>query len=180
MLVVHRAASLDCAGPRGTKSRVAAEICALLAFAAVRSHDRVGLLCFTDRIESYVPPGKGPRHAQRLIADVLRQSPSGRGTDLAGALRYLQRVLHRGSILFLISDFIAPEFRLPLAAAARRHDVVAVSVTDPTDDELPAEGFCASSMWKPESGASWTPMTSASARPTGNTPPRRGRSSPRH
>jgi uncharacterized protein (DUF58 family) len=141
MLVVDRSASLDCAGPRGAKSRVAAEICALLAFAAVRSHDRIGLLSFTDRIESYVPPAKGSRHAQRLIAEVLRQAPAGRGTDVAGALDYLQRVLHRGSILFLISDFIAPEFRLPLAAAARRHDVVAVSVTDPTDDELPTEGL---------------------------------------
>ncbi len=141
MLVVDQSASLHCVTPRQTKSRVAAEICALLAFAAVRSHDRVGLLCFTDRIERYIPPAKGGRHAQRLIADVLRPSPAGHGTDLAGALNYLERVLRRGSILFVISDFLAVDFRLPLAAAARRHDVVAVSVTDARDRAMPDGGL---------------------------------------
>jgi uncharacterized protein (DUF58 family) len=141
MLVVDQSASLDCATPRGTKRRVVAETCALLTFAALRSHDRVGLLTFTDRVERFVPPAKGARHAQRLIAGVLRDAPSGRGTDLAGALEYLARVLRRGSILFVVSDFLAADFHLPLSAAARRHDVVAISVTDPHDDALPDGGL---------------------------------------
>lgn len=140
MLLLDRSASLDCVSPRATKNRVAAEICALLAFAAARSHDRVGLLSFTDRVERYLPPAKGARHARRVIAEAL-QAPAGRSTDLAGALDYLGRVQRRGCILFIISDFLSADFRLSLAGAARRYDVVAVSVTDPLDEELPDVGL---------------------------------------
>jgi uncharacterized protein (DUF58 family) len=141
MILLDRSPSLACATPRGTKSRVAAEIAALLAFAATRSNDRVGLLTFSDRIEHYLPPAKGPRHAQRLVAELQRQPSAGPGTDLAGALDYLDRVQRRGAILFLISDFLADDFFLPLATVARRHDVVAISVLDPLDFELPAVGL---------------------------------------
>jgi uncharacterized protein (DUF58 family) len=142
MLLLDRSASLDCATPRITKSHLAAEVCSLLAFAAARSHDRVGLLSFTDRIERYLPPAKGTRHAQRLIAEALQPpTSSSRGTDLAGALDYLGRVQRRGCMLFIVSDFLSGDFRLALAAAARRHDVVAVSVTDPLDASLPDVGL---------------------------------------
>jgi uncharacterized protein (DUF58 family) len=141
MILLDLSPSLACPTPRGTKSRVAAEIAALLAYAATRSNDRVGLMTFSDRIERYIPPAKGGRHAQRLVAELQRQAPSGQGTDLAGALNYLERVQRRGAILFLISDFLSDDFSLPLAAAARRHDVVAISVTDPLDDELPGVGL---------------------------------------
>ena len=140
MLLLDQSPSLDYLAPRGAKSRVAAEICALLAFAAVRSNDRVGLLTFSDRIERYLPPAKGPRHAQRLIAEMQRP-PEGSGTDLAGALNTLERVQRRASILIIISDFLAADFRLPLIAAARRHDVVAVSLTDLLDGQLPEVGL---------------------------------------
>ena len=141
MILLDVSASLACATPRGTKSRHAAEVAALLAFAATRSNDRVGLLTFSDRIEHYLPPAKGIRHAQRLVAELQRQAPAGHGTDLAAALNYLERVQRRGAILFLISDFLADDFSLPLAAAARRHDVVAISLADPLDAELPAVGL---------------------------------------
>lgn len=141
MLVLDRSASLEAASPRRAKRRVAAEVCALLALAAARSHDRVGLLAFSDRVERYLPPAKGTRHARRLIAEALGPSPAGQGTDLAGALDYLDRVLRRASILFVVSDFLADDYRLPLAAAARRHDVVAVALTDPRDEELPEAGL---------------------------------------
>ncbi len=140
MLLLDQSPSLHCPTPRGTKRRMAAEICALLAFAAIRSSDRVGLLSFSDRIERYVPPAKGARHAQRLVADLL-QPPQGHGTDLAGALKYLQQVLRHGSIVFILSDFLSDDFRLPLAALAKRHDVVAITLTDPLDFELPAVGL---------------------------------------
>lgn len=140
MLLLDRSASLDNTTPRATKGHVAAEVCALLAFAAEHSHDRVGLLTFTDRVEHYVAPAKGIRHTRRLLAEAL-QPPTGRGTRLASALDYLQRVQRRRSILFIISDFQSDDFLLPLAAAARQHDVVAVSVSDPLDDEMPNAGL---------------------------------------
>ncbi len=139
MILLDQSPSMACPTARGGKNRLAAEIAALLIFAATRSHDRVGLLGFTDRIERYLPPAKGLRHAQRLLAEALRP-PIGQGTDLAGALNYLERVQRRGSILFLISDFLSADFRLPLTAAARRHDLVAVSVHDAADAELPVTG----------------------------------------
>jgi uncharacterized protein (DUF58 family) len=141
ILLLDVSPSLRCTTAHGRKSRAAAEIVALLAFAAARSNDRVGLLTFTDRVERYIPPAKGPRHAKWLIAEGLRQAPAGKGTDLAGALNYLNRVQRRSAILFLISDFVAADFRLPLAAAARRHDVVAITLTDPIDHQLPDVGL---------------------------------------
>jgi uncharacterized protein (DUF58 family) len=141
MLALDRSASMRCASNRPNKQQVAAEVCALLAFAAARSNDRVGLLCFSDRVEQYLPPAKGSRHAQRLIAEVLRDSPNSGGTDLAKALDYLGRVQRRGSILFLVSDFLSGDFRFPLAAASRLHDVVAVTIVDGLDDALPDVGL---------------------------------------
>ena len=140
MILLDQSASLAGSTPRGTKSQVAVEICALLALAAARSNDRVGLMTFTDRIERYLAPAKGPRHAQRLMAE-LQRSPGGQGTDLAAALTYLQRVQRRASILIIVSDFLSADFRLPLLAAAKRHDVLAVSVTDPVDADLPDLGL---------------------------------------
>lgn len=150
MLVLDRSASLGSAASPGTRSRVAAEACALLAFAAARSQDRVGLLTFTDRIECHVAAAKGGRQAQRVVAEILRVPPAGRGTDVAGALGYLERVLRRRSIVFLVSDFVAADFRLALAAAARRHDVVAISIEDRLDDRLPDAGLVR--LADPESG----------------------------
>jgi len=140
MILLDQSASLACRTPRRAKSSLAAEICALLAFAAVRSNDRVGLITFTDRIERYVPPAKGSRHAQRVVAALL-QAPGGQGTDLAAALGYLERVQRRGSLVFVVSDFLAADFRLPLAAVARHYEVIAVSLTDSSDEQLPAVGL---------------------------------------
>jgi uncharacterized protein (DUF58 family) len=141
ILLLDVSASLRCTAAHGSKSRAAAEIVALLAFAAARSNDRVGLLTFTDRVERYIPPAKGSRHVQQLIAEGLQQAPIGSGTDLAGALNYLNRVQRRNAILFLVSDFLTDDFLLPLGAAARRHDVVAITVTDPMDRQLPSVGL---------------------------------------
>ena len=141
MILLDRSASLACDTPRAAKSRVAAEVCALLIYAALRSNDRVGLMTFTDRIERYVPPARGARHARRLVAEVLQPPPGGQGTDLAAALNYLDKVQRRGTILFILSDFFAAGFSRPLAAAARRHDVVAISLTDPADAWLPDAGL---------------------------------------
>jgi uncharacterized protein (DUF58 family) len=141
MLMLDRSASLNCPSAVRPKSEVAAEICALLAGAAARSNDRIGLLTFSEGIERYIPPGKGLRHTRRLIAEIALQPSATGGTDLAGALGYLQRVTRRPLILFIISDFISSDFRRDLTVITRRNDVVAVTISDPHDLSLPNIGL---------------------------------------
>ena len=124
-----------------TKNEVAAELCALLAFSAIKNNDKVGLLIFSDHIEKFIPPQKGVSHVLRLIRELLSFEPRGRTTDITAALDYFARVMRKRSVAFLVSDFIAPDFSKPLRVTARRHDVVAVSITDPLELDLPAVGL---------------------------------------
>ncbi len=124
-----------------TKNEVAAELCALLAFSAIRNNDKVGLIVFTDRIERFIPPKKGATHVLRLIRELLGFEPEGRGTDIAQALDYLGRIAHRKAIVFLVSDFLDENYDRPLRIVARRHDLVAVSVEDPRERTLPNVGL---------------------------------------
>ncbi len=123
------------------KGEIAAEICALLAFAAIQNNDRVGLLMFTDQIEKFIPPKKGRTHILRVIREVLYTRPEHKGTDIAQALDYLNRLLTRRCIVFIISDFLAADYIKPLRVASKRHDVVAVTVTDPRELDLPGVGL---------------------------------------
>jgi uncharacterized protein (DUF58 family) len=123
------------------KSEMATELAAVLTMSAVRNNDRVGVLLFTDRVEHVVPPGKGRRHALRIIRDVLVHEPVGRGTDLPGALEYLRRMLHHRSIVFLVSDFQGSDLERPLKLLAQRHDVITAALEDPTERELPDIGL---------------------------------------
>ncbi len=150
-------------GTRGrSKSEMIAEIAATLAMSAMHNNDRVGLLLFTDRIEMFVPPRKGKRHALRLVRDLLAFEPEGRGTDLAGGLDYGTRLLGSRSILFLFSDFLAsgggPELERALRIASARHDLVAVRTMDPADRNLPDAGLVR--MIDPETGESLVVNTS--------------------
>jgi uncharacterized protein (DUF58 family) len=134
-------------GTRGNlKIEQAAQLAATLAFSAVKNSDKVGLLFFTDRVEKYVPPKKGRLHVMRLIRDILDFKPQNRSTDPAGALEFLMHILKHRAIVFLISDFRGPafagkRFRTPLGIAARKHDLVAVSVADRAERELPRAGL---------------------------------------
>ncbi|MGH7690957.1 MAG: DUF58 domain-containing protein, partial [Gemmatimonadaceae bacterium] len=110
---------------RRFKSEVAAELAAVLAMSAIRNNDRVGTLFFTDRVEHVVPPRKGRRHALRLLRDLLVFQPARAGTDLAGALDYLGRMLAHRAIVFVVSDFLGADVERPLKLLAQRHDVVA-------------------------------------------------------
>ena len=114
---------------------------ALLAFAALHNNDRVGLLHCTDRVEHVVPPRKGARHAQRLLRDILFYQPRGRGTGLRTALDALNRVQRKRAIVFLFSDFLDSGFDRALRMAGRRHDLVAVRVRDPLEEDLPDVGL---------------------------------------
>jgi len=123
------------------KSELAAEVSAVLAFAAIKNNDRVGLIIFTDRIEKFIPPRKGPQHVLRVIREALYFKPKGRGTDIAGALRYLNGVTARRAITFLISDFFSKDFKKPLTIANKKHDLVGITITDPREIDLPDTGL---------------------------------------
>jgi uncharacterized protein (DUF58 family) len=123
------------------KREVAAELAAMIAFTAISNNDKVGLIQFTDRVERFVPPRKGSRHVLRLIRDVLYFQPRRRGTSLREGLDYLNRLLHRRSIVFLLSDFLDQGYERALKRAGRRHDLIAIRITDPREEELPAVGL---------------------------------------
>lgn len=133
------------------KRDFAAELAAVLAFSAVANHDRVGAVLFTDRIESYVPPRAGHDHALRIVRDLLAVEPRGRGTDVAGALRFAGQVLRRRGIVAVISDFQDEGYSQALGILRRRHDVVALQLWDPAEAEVPAAGLVA--LTDPETGA---------------------------
>jgi uncharacterized protein (DUF58 family) len=123
------------------KSERAAEAAALLAAAAIRNNDKVGLLVFTDRVEKYLAPKKGRTHVLRVIREALFFRPKGRGTRIAAALEHVSNVQRRRAVVFLISDFLDSGYDDLLTVTSRRHDVVAVSITDPREAELPRAGL---------------------------------------
>lgn len=139
-----------------SKRDLAAEIASVLAFSAIRNQDKVGVLLFSDVVEKYIPPRKGRRHVLRVIREVLCFEPQSRGTDLRNAIDFLNRVVSRHAIVVLVSDFLEqnrtgdsrPRAERKLSALAtsairqanRRHDVVAVQITDRHEMELPKVG----------------------------------------
>ncbi len=141
MLVVDVSSSGEFGTYERMKGEIAIEICALLAFSAIKNNDKVGLIIFTDRIEKFVPPKKGKKHVLRVLRELLYHEPEGRGTNIAMALEYLSRVMHRRSVVFLVSDFISDDYQKAMQVANRRHDLVAITVTDPREMELPDIGM---------------------------------------
>ena len=140
MIMLDVSASGNFGSVRESKRELAAEVSAILAFSAIHNNDKVGLLLFSDRVELFIPPKKGRLHILRLIREMLYFEPKGRGTDIAGALDYLNKVVTRRAFLFLISDFLAADFSLPLTISAKRHDAVAMTVLDPAEEVLPDVG----------------------------------------
>lgn len=134
---------------------IASEIAAILSLAATANNDRVGLLCVTDRVERFIPPDTGRRHALRMVLELLALDPKGRGTRLSEGMSYAERVLRQRTTVFLISDFLTGAgVDSDLAHAARKlawdHDLVPIRLTDPSASELPSVGLLA--MTDPESG----------------------------
>lgn len=148
-LVVMILVDISRSGDFGTtgrlKNELAAELAATLAFAATRNNDKVGLLLFTDRIERFIPPKKGRGHVWRVIREILDCERQGHGTDLSEALGFLNRVVRRKAVVFLISDFLEDdqEWLPPLRVANRRHDLVVFRVGDEREKTLPDVGFVA-------------------------------------
>ena len=125
-------------GTRGkTKSELIAEMCALLAFSAVKNHDRVGLIVFSDQIEKYIPPKKGRMHVLRVVREILTFKPKHRLTNINVALKTLNDVITKRSTVFLFSDFLSESYEKLLKVSHKKHDVVAVVVEDNTEKEFP-------------------------------------------
>ena len=163
ILAVDGSASTRFGTQGALKRERAAEVAAVLGLAANRNNDRAGALLFAEGIERYVPPRKGKTHVLRLVRDILSFDPPALGTDLSGAIRFLTRVLHRRSVVFLLSDFLDEGFAKPLAALAVRHDVIALVLEDRRDRELPDVGLI--EVVEPESGARrWLDTSSSRVR----------------
>lgn len=147
MLAVDVSASQRFGTQRATKMRVAAEAAALISFSAIRGGDRVGLVMVSDHVERIVPPRKGEKHVMRVAREVLGAEPTGTGTDLGAGIEALSRLSKRRSVSFLISDFFVGDgnqrarFERSIALAAAKHDLIAVELVDPRDDELPDVGL---------------------------------------
>jgi uncharacterized protein (DUF58 family) len=141
ILVVDVSASGNFGTFEQMKGEIVAELCAVLAFAAIKNNDRVGLLIFTDQIEKFIPPKKGRTHILRVIRELLYTQPEQPGTDITQALEYLNKVITRRSIVFMVSDFLTSDYMTPLRIANKRHDMVAITITDPREIRLPPVGL---------------------------------------
>jgi uncharacterized protein (DUF58 family) len=164
LLAVDLSASQRWGSAGRLKSELVPEVAATLAMSAVRNNDRVGLLAFTDRVEAFVPPEKGRRHALRIVRDLLVLRPRGRGTDPAPALRHARRVLRSRAVVFLVSDFRVAAweaFAREAAGLAVRHDLVPVVLEDPADGALPDAGVLR--LVDPETGRAASVDTSSPA-----------------
>lgn len=133
-----------------TKMELAIEICAVLAFSAIKNGDKVGLLLFSDKIEKVVPPKKGRTHVLRLIRELYTTKPTGKRTSISDALSYVNRLLNRKAIIVLASDFQDKQFEKQHRITARKHDLVNLVINDHLENELPDIGIVP--MLDPETG----------------------------
>jgi len=123
------------------KNEVAAELCALLAFSAIKNNDKVGLIVFTDQVEMFIPPAKGTTHVLRLIRELLDFKPKQTRTSITAGIEYLGRIITKRSVVFLISDFLEEGYEKQLRVLGKKHDLIAVSITDPREVKLPNVGL---------------------------------------
>lgn len=141
MFLVDLSASGSFGSTRQIKNEAAAEISALLAFSAIKNNDKVGLIVFTDQVEMFIPPEKGTTHVLRLIRELLNFKPEKVETDIVAVIDYLGNVLNKKSVVFLISDFQGEGYEKQLSILSKRHDLIAVSITDPREISMPNVGL---------------------------------------
>ncbi len=141
ILAVDLSSSLDFFSGEKSKKDIAAEISAIIAFTANNNKDKVGLLVFTDKVELYIPPKRGISHLLRIIKEILTFKPESKGTSIENGLTYLNKVIKKKAIVFLISDFIDKDFSLPLRISGRKHDLIAINISDKREVVLPDKGI---------------------------------------
>ncbi|MBW1636707.1 MAG: DUF58 domain-containing protein [Deltaproteobacteria bacterium] len=149
MLLIDISGSGDFGSSESSKREMMAELGSVLAFSAVKNNDKVGLVLFTDFVELYIPPQKGKKHILRIIREILFFQPRGKETDLKLPLDFVNRVIKRKCVTFLISDFCLPgdfekalgDLQPKLQISNRRHDLITVIVSDPREFHLPDVGW---------------------------------------
>ena len=141
MLLIDVSASGNFGTQEEFKRELATELAAILAFSAINNNDKVGVIFFTDKVEQFIPPKKGKSHILRIIREVLAFEPTGKGTDISGALEYFSAVIKKRSICFILSDFMSKEFDRPLKISSKKHDLVALRIHDKREDTLPNVGL---------------------------------------
>lgn len=141
MLMVDISGSGDFGSTGKAKREIAAEMCAVLGFSAVRNNDKVGLLLFSDQVERFVPPRKGRKHVLRIVRDLFVHEARSPGTNIKSALEHVHRVLNRRAIVILVSDFLDSEYDHALRTLANKHDVVAIRLLDPREESIPKMGL---------------------------------------
>ena len=140
-LLVDVSSSLDFGSQYAAKGETLTHLAALLAFSAVRNKDQVGMLMFTDRVEHFVPLGKGRGHVQRILRDLYYVKPKGQGTSIDVAAQYLQGLLKKKAVVFILSDFLDQNFDVGLRSLSKKHDVTALVLEDPLEQNFPAMGL---------------------------------------
>jgi len=141
MLMVDASSSGEFGTVDQMKGEIAIEICALLAFSAIKNNDKVGLIIFTDKVEKFVPPKKGKTHVLRVIRELFYHEPQSLQTNIGEALEYLNRIATRRSVVFLVSDFMSEGYEKALQIVNKKHDIVAIMIRDPREVDLPDVGF---------------------------------------
>ncbi len=150
ILVVDISASGGFGSFQKLKKEIAAEFAAVIAYSAIKNKDKIGLIMFSDQVELYIPPRKGREHVWKVIREILTFQPRHRGTDINAGLNYLNKMIKRKAITFLISDFLVEDFEESLRLSNQRHDLIAVPIVDPRERELPPVGVI--EMIDPETG----------------------------
>jgi len=142
--IVDISSSMDMNTHEKSKREIVAELCALLAFAAIQNNDKVGVLLFSDHVEQFIPPAKGKKHVLRVIRELLETQSSGsslRKTDLSIALEYFAKIQKKRSVCFVVSDFFSDAFEKPLGFLSQKHDLIAVHIEDPLERHFPKSGL---------------------------------------
>jgi len=141
MLLVDMSGSLFFGSQGQLKRDIAVELSAILAFSAMKNNDKVGAILFSDQIEKFVPPRKGRSHALRIVRELISFEPKRPHTSLRTALEYLNHMLKKRSIVFVISDFIDSGYETALRIAGKRHDLIGIVLLDPREYEVPRVGL---------------------------------------
>jgi uncharacterized protein (DUF58 family) len=141
MLLVDFSKSAHYGTVNQLKNDIAVEICACLAFSAIKNNDKVGAILFTNEIEKFIPPKKGKSHILRILRELLFFKPKGTMTNIRNGLEYFNKVMKKKSIAFLLSDFYDTNFEEPLRIVSRKHDLIAIHLIDPTEMEIPKIGI---------------------------------------
>ena len=141
MLAVDLSGSAFFGSREQFKQELMTELSAVIAFSAINNQDKVGMVLFSDKVEKYIPPKKGKKHILLIIRELLNFEPSGKGSEIGVGLEYLNNIIRKRSICFVLSDFMSRNYVAPLRVVARRHDVIGVQIFDPLEKELPNVGL---------------------------------------